>query len=645
MRQALSLLGLVGILTVAMACDARTSPIRDAGGGDGSPTGCTIGSPGVRCLGTEAIVCQENGTEGSRTDCAATGQVCADGLGCRMCRPNSFHCSGNDVQRCSTDGTTYETIATCDAAAGQACNSLSGTCRSACEDAAASDSYIGCEYWPTPVANGVSDEFDFAVVVANPQTAPANVTVTHGGSNVASVSVPAGGLETIRLPWREYKESSTPAGAAASSLTRGGAYRLQSTLPVTVYQFNPLEYRIDRDCTETNPYTGLPDCDGSGGYDPLFGDAICDNQCFSFTNDASLLLPSHVLTGNYIAVSERTRGVSCNSMTYSTPGFVTVVSVSPSPVQVTINLAGNIAASADGMVAAATAGSTQSYTLNQGDVLQLATADVTSCVPGGITEDQCGNGIDMTHCDVPDQFDLTGTGITATGPVMVIGGHTCAFMPFNRFACDHIEEAIFPLEAWGSDFAVSMAQPLRGEPNVIRVISGADGNTITFDPASVQGPTTLNRGQVLEFEARADFRVTGSGPMSVAQFLVGQNYDGAVEMEGAGDPAMSFAIPTLQFRDEYTFLAPVTFEQSFVNVVAPAGAAVMLSSNGGPPTQVTGFTPIGASGLSAARLSIPGGSHKITSTVGFGIVVYGYGSYTSYMYPGGLNFGDINPLI
>ena len=626
MRQALSLLGLLGILIVAMGCDARTPSTRDAGGdGAVSPTGCTIGAPGVRCIGAEAILCHENGEEGSRTDCSATGQVCADSLGCRMCRPNSFNCNGNDVQRCSVDGTAWETIATCDAAAGQACNSLSGSCRSACEDAAASDSYIGCEYWPTPVANGVSQEFQFAVVVANPQTAPANVTVTRNGLGVATVTVPPGGLQTIPLDWLEYTTPSvggdifTPP-TTVSSLTRGGAYRLQSTLPVTVYQFSPLEYQLTPGCTS-------PDC-------------------FSYSNDASLLLPTHVLTGNYIAISERTLGASCSGSVSSSPGFFTLVSVSPSPVQVTVNLAGNIAASADGAVAAATAGSTQSYTMNQGDVLQLASADITTCVPGGTTAGQCGGGLsDMTHCRVPDQFDLTGTGITATGPVMVIGGHTCAFIPFNRFACDHIEETIFPLEAWGSDFAVSMAQPLRGEPNVIRVISGADGNTITFDPASVQGPTTLNRGQVLEFEARQDFRVSGSGPMTVAQFLVGQNYDGAVELEGAGDPSMSFAIPTLQFRDEYTFLAPATFEQSFVNVVAPAGAVVMLSSNGGPATQVTGFTPIGASGLSAARISIPGGAHRITSTVGFGIVVYGYGSYTSYMYPGGLNFGDINPLI
>src|SRR5690606_27705056 len=137
-----------------------------------------------------------------------------------------------------TDGTAWETIATCDAAAGQMCNSLSGSCRSACEDAAASDSYIGCEYWPTPVANGVSQEFQFAVVVANPQTAPANVTVTRNGVGVpgGTVTVPPGGLQTINLDWLEYT-TPTVGGTTVSSLTRGGAYRLQSTLPVTVYQF------------------------------------------------------------------------------------------------------------------------------------------------------------------------------------------------------------------------------------------------------------------------------------------------------------------------------------------------------------------------------------------------------------------------
>jgi hypothetical protein len=44
--------------------------------------------------------------------------------------------------------------------------------------------------------------------------------------------------------------------------------------------------------------------------------------------------------------------------------------------------------------------------------------------------------------------------------------------------------------------------------------------------------------------------------MLVSQFLVGQNYDGSPGTMGMGDPAMSFAIPTEQFRTEYTFSPP-----------------------------------------------------------------------------------------
>jgi len=35
------------------------------------------------------------------------------------------------------------------------------------------------------------------------------------------------------------------------------------------------------------------------------------------------------------------------------------------------------------------------------------------------------------------------------------------------------------------------------------------------------------------------------------------------------------------------------------------------------------------------------GNHSMSGTMPFGIQVYGYGQYTSYWYPGGLNLADI----
>ena len=36
-----------------------------------------------------------------------------------------------------------------------------------CAEAAANRSYVGCDYWPVPLANKVNKLWDFAVIVAN----------------------------------------------------------------------------------------------------------------------------------------------------------------------------------------------------------------------------------------------------------------------------------------------------------------------------------------------------------------------------------------------------------------------------------------------------------------------------------------------
>ena len=274
-------------------------------------------------------------------------------------------------------------------------------------------------------------------------------------------------------------------------------------------------------------------------------------------------------------------------------------------------------------------------------MVQLVGELPTSCSPG-FTDSVAGADID--YCTVSADYDLTGTEIVATGGrIEVNSGHNCTFVPYNRWACDHLEEAMFPLETWGTESIISASQPIRSEPNVIRIMSGAPNNSLTFDPTPPGvSPRTLNRGEVMEFESAVSFRVTGTGPLMITQTLVGQDYAGigmAGDM-GEGDPAMSLGIPTEQFRTQYSFLAPTTYTRSYVNVTAPSGATVTLDG-----TVVTGFTPVGGTGFSVARVMISGGPHNISSGQPFGIVVYGFGSYTSYMYPGGLDFEEINPLI
>lgn len=491
-----------------------------------------------------------------------------------------------------------------------------------CAAALEAQSYIGCEYWPTATSNSQLDKkFKFAVVAANPTGTDATVTVERQGAQVAQVPVTAGGLEVIELPWVTELQ-------AGSALAAGGAYRVTSSVPITLYQFNPLEFRQP-------PGT----CDES----QLL-------SCFSYTNDASLLLPKSALRGEHYVVSYPalhfgTSGPLGAEWT-NLPGLMSVTATEDGTT-VRVRTSAHVAAGPG--VAALGAGAQATYQMNAGDVLQLTTAalpDEPIAAPGRT----CTVVPDIFetdyYCPAPKEWDLTGSYVDADKPVAVLGGHECTFIPFDKRACDHLEESIFPVEALGQDLIVTSPREVgsigsgQGTPDYhfVRVLSAADGNAITFDPPSVYPNTNvvLDAGKWIEVgPILEDFRILADNKILVAQYVSGQEFAGNAE---AGDPAMSVAIPTEQYRVAYTFLAPTTYTHNFVNIVAPAGTAITLDGATVPAGE---FQPIGGSGYSVARHKIDGGVHNMHGTKNFGIVVYGYASYTSYMYPGGLNLETI----
>jgi hypothetical protein len=223
--------------------------------------------------------------------------------------------------------------------------------------------------------------------------------------------------------------------------------------------------------------------------------------------------------------------------------------------------------------------------------------------------------------------------------VQVIGGHYCADIPDGVGACDHLEESMFGIDTLGQRYIVAApavdTEPT-GKVETIRVIAAASNITLSYDPPQPGAATTLaNAGDFVEIDGNAGvFAITANGKVMVAQYMEGQDADAA----GTGDPAMALAVPVEQFRTDYLFQAPMSYDSNYVDVVAPMGATVTL--DGGAPLT---FTAIGSSGYGLSRvLSLGGGpamdgSHSIHGDMPFGIDVYGNGQYTSYWYPGGLN--------
>lgn len=585
---------------------------------DGGPNPCASQPAGLVCFGSELERCDGNGNAVSRTNCAATGQLCAPGVGCRTCVPSRLTCAGESVRLCNADGSALTNGPTCDVSIGEHCSPAG--CANLCRQAVTNNSYIGCEYFPTVLPNSELDpNFRYAVVIANPQLVSAQVQIFRGASVVAQLVVPAGGLSVQELDWIDALRGDN--AHPASVLARDSTYHLVSDVPVTVTQFNPLRYQLSPTCTST---------------------ALLDG-CFSYTNDASLLLPAHVLTGSYVVVSRPTHVLSRQTppapvLRGANPGFVAIVNVEDHAIAVNVRSTAHTIASLDGAIPALAPGEAHDFMLDVGDVLVLETADPGEPCPGMTDHEQVGAD-SRDYCLPGPDWDLTGTQVRTQARVAVYGGHDCTFVPYNRWACDHLEQQLFPLESLGVELFAPITHVLRaGEPNLVRVVAAMAPAHVTFEPPLEDGTSAVDLMPFTytEHELRHDVWIRSNSPILGAMFLVGQNYLGATSSLAVGDPAMSLLVPTEQYRTSYAFLAPDTYSQSYIDVAIPMGAQVYL--DGAPIT--ARLTP-SAPPMMTGRLAISTGAHSIRADRPFGLYVYGFGSYTSYMYPGGLDLTHI----
>ncbi len=474
-----------------------------------------------------------------------------------------------------------------------------------CAEAAMYRTYLGCDFYPTVTANNVWSLFDYAVVVANAGTSPADVTVTKGGSQVGTATVQPNGLATIYLPWvPELKGPDADACGSAMPLTATvrsaqGAYHLVSSVPVTVYQFSALEYAAQGG----PPGKNWGNCPGDG----------CGLPCFSYSNDASLLLPSTALTNNY-------RIAGYPSWATANIGSFVAITGTQDGTKVTVSLQPQGSIQGGGGVNATPGGGSTSFNVNQGEVVEL---------------------IGATNAD------FSGSLVQGDKPIQVIHGLPCVDIPDGFGACDHIEESVFPAETLGKHYVVTSPTGPGAAPvqYVVRFIGNANGTTLTYPSGSPPpgAPLSLAAGQVVDLGlTSSDFEVQGDHEFAVTMFQTGASLADTTGT-GDGDPAQSIATAVEQYRTKYVFLAPTDYDINFVDVVAPGGTSLTL--DGAPVTAAA--SAIGASTFKVTRIHLDagakGGAHVLEGSAPFGIQVLGYGSYTSYQYPGGLNLQEIAP--
>ncbi len=351
-----------------------------------------------------------------------------------------------------------------------------------------------------------------------------------------------------------------------------------------------------------------------------------------FSTDASLLIPTTTLDGTYIAAAWGD-GAGESSLTVVITEDNTTITFTPTTDVPSLGGVGPISS-----------GNTSvGYTLQEYDVISLSP---------------------LNHCD-----DLTGTVIQANKPVAVFGGHTCANVPTNSYGtCDHVEEQILPLTAWGTSTVLARyADRQDCSDNMVawRIIAGADNMTVTFDPpapAPLNGSYTFaQQGEQITFGSDMDHFVEGilndppdpsepGASFFAYQMMTSCLYADCFDVEG--DPMMLQSAPAGQFLDRYVFTTDDVFDFAYdhIIIVRWGNTDVTLDCLGLIPNSE--FEPVGSSNWQTARIFIDNpenstgcldGAHVLTASAQVGLSVVGSSHANSYGYLGGVGVRSINP--
>jgi len=227
--------------------------------------------------------------------------------------------------------------------------------------------------------------------------------------------------------------------------------------------------------------------------------------------------------------------------------------------------------------------------------------------------------------------DMTGSHITASKPIAVMGGHRCANVPTGVSACDHLVEQLPSVDNFASSFVVVPSYGAGTGGDLLRVVASQNNTTVTLNGGVV---ATLNAGDVYEASVTNPSQLATDKPVLVGQYLKGQDAPGH---NSVGDPAMAFLPGVGQWLDEYVLNTPDGFVTDTLGIAIPTSAIASLLLDGVAVNPLL-FTVLGASAYSTGTLSILDGVHRLIADLPFLVMMEGYNSYDSYYTIAGATF-------
>ncbi|MEW8622631.1 MAG: putative Ig domain-containing protein, partial [Candidatus Thiodiazotropha endolucinida] len=438
-------------------------------------------------------------------------------------------------------------------------------------------SHVGTEFW-IPVSHNMTTNaggtFDINLVSEGTDT---ETTIEIAALGVLeTLPLTAGQMATYSINLDEFAATE---GFTLNALLENHAIHITAATPVSAYF---MSQKVDT----TDGFVGLPVAS----------------------------LGQEYITATYIMLGKI--GIMA-TVDAGQPGPITTLVATEDNTQVTIDPIMDIFTGGQGQIEA---GTPIELTMNRGDVYNLETRGSFKA-------------------------DLTGSTIRADKPIGVFGQMDCVVIPVGYTACDHIVEQLPPVESLATEYYTA---PFWGRTengrfwhveygDTFRAVAPYDNTAVYIDEVL---RARLDRGEYFEFRSFNPQRVKASHPILLVQYANSNSFDeGYRELEADfTDPFMVVVPPAEQFLTQYTINTPArNLAYNFVNLLAPTAALSTLTLDG-QSVDPGLFHAIPNSPYSYSQLPITPGSHHIEAQEPFGAYVYGYDSFESYGYLGGMAF-------
>lgn len=531
-------------------------------------------------------------------------------LGCSRDLHSVVDSSGNLVETCRPD---------------QGC--LDAVCVPACHAVGATSGNVGCDFLIARPPMAAYPSSCFAVFVANNWTKAVTMKVSRGDHSYDPgqfARIPVAG--TPETAWSTVPSSGLPTEQVAVLFLEGGPTQIRGCPVQTAIDASTLITKTGRG-QAWHIVTDIP----VSVYD-VVPYAAADSDIPS----AELVLPTKTFSDNYVAVVPPFR-LTKRRISIPAAQWAQIIAVEN---DTEVKIVPRAALPSGAGVAAAPAKSVTTYSLAAGEVIQWNRDDGT-------------------------EMEITGSIISSNRPVGFVGGseYLCIDSSTSSLGgCDSAHQQIPPVDALGSRYVIAPHPNRRAdgqqESTWYRVVGAVNDTVLVYDPPVPGAPASLAQGQWWNFEAAGAFEVASQDsehPFYVAQTMSGAGVT-AAKPGNLGDEEFVNVVPPSQFFSSYVFYTDETYSTTTLVLTQCDEGRGLKDVEVECLGAVTGWAPVGGSGncrWAAVSLVDNGknvgtcknGPQRASSSVPFGVTVWGLSAYASYAYPAGAGVRPINRVV